>query len=323
MDPKDCKVFYFCHSHNNPRGGQKHTYQHVDILNKNGYRAAAFHPGPDFRLTWFENRTRVINEAAFLTQLDPHNDYVVLPEDLGRRCVEIPGRRVIFNKNIFTGFSTFDLAADTPDPYTLPDTVAALTVSQHNLEHLQLTYPQLAIHKVEVGIDFRVFQSRPLASKLPIVACSVKAPEMLLPLYKMISSRAKTVNKHGTLFQWIFLTDHTEDQVAAILRDAVLFISCSVVEGIGRTTLEAMAAGCIVIAFDSGPLQHQVATPWKLEYGNLVPAVHMVEEVMRDFPGNIMKWGPIITRNSKTAAHYSSANQEDTVLQAWNSILQG
>ena len=59
------RVFYHCYDDPKPTGGQKHTYQHVDVLNRCGFDAYIVHHTPGFRLTWFDNDTRVIDYAQF------------------------------------------------------------------------------------------------------------------------------------------------------------------------------------------------------------------------------------------------------------------
>ena len=95
------RIFYYCYSHNEPLGGQKHTYRHVDILNAHGFEAYALHQKAGFRLTWFENRTRVIDEHGFHQIYDPERDYLALPEVLGARILDFPGRKVIFDKGLY------------------------------------------------------------------------------------------------------------------------------------------------------------------------------------------------------------------------------
>jgi hypothetical protein len=88
----DSRVFYYCYDHDRPTGGQKDTYQHVDTLNKKGIEAYALHFKNEFRLTWFENKTRVIYQSDFKAIYNVARDYIVLPEDLGGRILQFPGK---------------------------------------------------------------------------------------------------------------------------------------------------------------------------------------------------------------------------------------
>src|SRR3954471_22628081 len=91
------RIYYFCYDHNRPTGGQKHTYEHVDILQAAGMEAFAVHREPGLRLTWFENDTPVKPLPEVIADFQSVRDYWVLPEDLGPRITAFPGRKVIFN----------------------------------------------------------------------------------------------------------------------------------------------------------------------------------------------------------------------------------
>src|ERR1700730_4869025 len=97
------KIFYLMYDIDAPSGGEKHSYQHVDLLNANGFEAYALHKLPRYRHTWFENETRVIDMEAFWNIYDREKDYIVVPEPLGRQILTYPGKLVIFNKNLYTG----------------------------------------------------------------------------------------------------------------------------------------------------------------------------------------------------------------------------
>ena len=68
-----------------------------------------------------------------------------------------------------------------------------------------MAYPHLLVQTVNVEIDPIVFQHRPLSTKAPLIACSTKVPELVLPLYHMVRARAESGHNCGSLFQWLFL----------------------------------------------------------------------------------------------------------------------
>ena len=74
------KIFYYCHSHQTPRGGQKHTYRHVDILARCGVDAYVVHAAAEgYRLHWFANQTPVLSWQEFMTRVDSSEDFFVIP----------------------------------------------------------------------------------------------------------------------------------------------------------------------------------------------------------------------------------------------------
>ncbi len=316
------RVFYFCYSHNVPRGGQKHTYRHVDVLNRSGVNASIFHPGPAFRLDWFQNSTPVMDEGEFLRTIDPDLDIVVLPEDLGRTILNFPGRKVIFNKNVFTGFQALGLDAGQSAPYLSADVLGAMVVSEHNRRHLQLAYPALLVEKVDVEINTELFRFRPLQSKSPLIACSTKVPEMTLSLFQMIAARGQAGLNESQRFSWLFLEGMSEQEVAAVLNEALVCVTFSVAEGLGRVPLEALASGCLLVTCKLGPLGRSLPVGADLEYGDLTDAVHFLETIMASYPERLGPWDELTKRGRQLAGLYSLENQEASICRAWRAIFR-
>ena len=262
----------------------------------------------------------MIAEAEFLREVDPERDFVVLPEDLGARMLRYPGRKVVFNKNIFAGFLSLRNEETESDPYRSSEIEAAFTVSTHNQRHLQFAYPHLPVHLVNVEIDPAIFKFCDLAAKEPLIACSPKAMEFATTLQFMIRARTAAGLNNGSQFEWCILEGYSEEDVAEILGRSVAFVSLSVAEGVGRMTLEAMSSGCVIFAPETGPLP-QVAAHRMSEYGNLLPAAHAIEALMAAFPHDLEYWRPEVQENRQRALAFSFAQQEQDVLRAWRQIL--
>jgi Glycosyl transferases group 1 len=314
------RIFYYCYRHNKPTGGQKHTYRHVDILNQYGFDAAAFHPGRAFRLTWFENNTRVISYSQFARSFDSDLDFVVLPEDLGLEICAFPGRKVIFNKNIFYGFRCYGTSRCTSYPYQSPDVIAALTVSEHNRAHLQFAYPHLLVERVYLEIQPDIFRFSRLRDKKAQIACVQKAPESLLSLYHTVQSRSLSGLNNAGIFNWEFLGEKSETKTALILRESLLFVFLSVAEGLGRMPLEAMASGCLVAAYGNGPLHETIPRIYTFEHSNIIALATFVETVMNSFPDRLDQWEPAVKAGLQIAQGFSAQRQERSVLDAWEKI---
>jgi glycosyltransferase involved in cell wall biosynthesis len=315
------RIFYFCYDHNNPTGGQKITYQHVDILNRNGFSAFALHSKPGFRLTWFENSTCTIDRTTFDQVFDTKRDYIVLPEDLGSRINLIPGKKVIFDKNLYYGFSVLEPKHGSSYPALAPNIIAIFTLSEHNRKHLQFAYPSVKIIKVDSDICTDTFQYRPLESKEALISCVPKARNHLYTLYHMLQSRgASGLNQTGH-FKWIFLGKLTEKQVAETLSRSLIFISLSVDEGFHLMPVEAMACGCIVASYGCGPLLENLPRPYRFEHSNLISVAKFMERIMDSFPHDLGRYETMVESGRKIALSFSRRRQEVSVLKAWKRIL--
>jgi hypothetical protein len=318
---KRSKIFYFSHRHNAPTGGQKHTYRHVDILSQNGYQAFVFHPGDEFRLTWFQNETPVITESAFYNMISPHTDFVVLPEDLGLRINLYPGRKVIFNKNLFLGFRSLGLADPPLYPYDAPDVVAAFTVSEHNRSHLQFAFPHLFVERVYLEVDTNVFRFCPLPEKRPQIAFVVKHVDGLLSCYHMINARAKAGLNRGNRFDWTCVQGKSERETATILHESLIFLFLSLSEGLGRMPLEAMASGCLLASYECGPLYETIPRYAMHPPGDVVSLVTHLENIMNSYNDSANIWDQRVRLGLDVAKAYSPERQRRTLLGSWNRLL--
>jgi glycosyltransferase involved in cell wall biosynthesis len=316
-------IFYYCYSHERPSGGQKHTYQHVDILNRHGYKAFAFHTQKDFRLTWFDNETKVIDFESLKAIYDKERDYLVLPEDLGTKLLEFPGKKVVFNKNVYHGFQVFGSERPPFYPYLDPQLACIFAVSEHNREYLSFAYPHVKVIKVDPGIDANVFTYNPIRRKKRMIACILKAPAMLLTLYHALQSRADAGLNDLKDYEWVFLDGRTEKEVAEVLRDALIFIFTSVEEGLGRMPLEAMLSGSLVAGFASGPLKEYMPLGSMFEVGDMLGMARFVESITGSFPGAEERWQQLSEAGRDKALAYSLKQQETSVIAAWEQILSG
>lgn len=311
------RAFYFCYPHNRPTGGQKHTYEHVDILNQHGIDAFAFHPAEDFRLSWFQNQTRVVSEQRFRTLHDPARDVVVLPEDLPRTIRGYSGPKVIFNKGFVNGF-----AANPGDnsATSMHDVVAILAVSEHNRAHLQHAFPRHPVLLVSPAINPEVFKWRALGAKQPKIAIAAKNRQWVAALREIVRARADAGYSAANEFEWIVLDGKTERETAAALADSVILIFLNVAEGLGRLPLEAMSCGCLVVAWKCGPLRETLPAAVTFEYADLIEMVNFIERVTAAFPDGLAQWTPLAEAGRDVARSFSIERQRRSVIAAWEVI---
>jgi hypothetical protein len=315
------RVFYHCYDTPIPTGGQKHTYQHVDVLNAHDIEAYVMHQAEGVRLTWFENDTPVIARRELDARLDPARDFVVLPETLGSDVLSYPGRKVVFNKNLFHGFTAFGYEQRPRDPYRHPDVVAVLAVSDHNVAHLRFAYPALPVYRVVSGIDRRRFVYRPIAEKRRQIVTIAKAPGQLAALFHLLRARALAgLNLLGE-YTWVLLEDQSEREVAAILADALVLVFLSVEEGLSRLVLEALASGCLIVAYHDGPLAECLPHGTPLQYANLIAVARRLEQIAARLAAGDPALEHESTRGRAIAARYSPERQAASVMAAWRSIF--
>ena len=314
-------VFYFCHCSPSPRGGQKDTYRHVDILNRSGYQAFALHTETGFRFTWFKNQTRTIDFERFRRIYRAERDFIVLPENLGSKILDFPGKKVIFNKNIYYGFRAFGIGRPPVYPYLHADVVCVLTVSHHNTEHLKFAYPNVDIFRVYPGIDPGVFVYRKLAEKKRRIAFIPKSRNALCCLYHILESRSEIGLNKLRDYEWIMLANKSEEEVSRILQESLILVFLSTEEGLARTPLEAMSCGCLVVAHGSHPLKEYLPTEFQFERGSIIAMARYVEKITECFPDRVDDWQELAALGRQISLGYDQ-NEASSVLAAWKAIFQ-
>jgi hypothetical protein len=315
------RIYYWV-SGDSVSGGEKHSYEHVDILNECGFEAYALHllGRPH---TWFDNQTRVIDGPSFWNTYDPKRDYLVLPEPLGEMIASLPGRKVVFNKNLYIGFNSLGLDPGAKRyPYVDSKVIAAFAVSNHNYQTLALAFPEAKLFRMYARIDCDMFAHRPLSDKKRRIAVVAKAHEPLSVLYHTLNARARAGLNKLLDYQWTFLRGYTHSQVAEILSESLMLISLSTYEGLPRTVLEAMAAGCIVIGYGTGALKECLIPEYQLEPDDFLAMAHRIEGVAKAFPETIESWAQSTFAARKVAEEFTLERQREHVIEAWEQILR-
>jgi hypothetical protein len=318
------KIFYFCYDHQKPTGGQKSIYRHVDILNKCGYPSFVLHMQKGFRLAWFDNETTVVSLEEFQTLYQPESDFLVLPEDLGEKILDFPGKKIIFNQNCYYGFHCLGFQKPRRYPYLDSDIKGVFVVSDHNREYLRFAYPALRMHRIYYGIDPNRFTYQPIHKKKKAIAClPAKNPIELSQVYHQLMSRSEQGLNRLREYEWVFIQNNSEKEVVNILRDALLFIFLSREEGFGLLPLEAMASGSLLIAYHSGAPSEFLSkrNSFLFEEGDLVAVAKGIEEITSLFRTNIRDLRGMSEKARKTAVQYSLEREQRSVIAAWADVI--
>lgn len=308
------RVFYLCPTAPRPRGGIKQVYRHVDVLARAGYDATVVHFTPGVRMTWFPNETPVIDHATFLARLRPAEDFVVVAETFGAQIAALPGRRVMFDQNVYGGFGTLGHAWPRPYPYDLVE--AILVVSEHNAELLRFAFPDLPVLRVYNHVDDTRFRSRPLRDKRRrIVAIAGKCEAQLRAIAHALEARGRAGGA-----EWLLLDGRTEAEVAELLAESLLVVFPSVEEGLALFPIEAMLAGCVTILPACG--SHLEHAPADFLAGDLVAMAAKLEEVLTGGDEVLARYQPICdAARARLAAAYSREREETSVLAAWEQVF--
>ncbi len=314
-------IYVLCPDHDTPSGGVRKLYRHVDVLNDSGFSAWVLHQKKGFRCSWVANATRVETYGRMIKAImrDP-DSYLVFPEIYGPTIAEYaPGvKKVIFNQSGYYTFVGYSLdSRDLDCPYLSPDVIAALVVSEDTQTYLHYVFPQLPIHRLRNGIDAELFaysaQKRPQIAFMP-----GKNDEDITQVVNLLKFRGALQS-----YALVPITRRSEVQVAAILRESLIFLSFGVQEGFGLPPAEAMACGCIVVGYDGMGGREFLHTPlaYPVPTKDVVRFAQVVEQVIEL---HAQQPRALADQARRAAAYihqtYSPANERRDILAFWENL---
>lgn len=314
----DRRILFLCPDYDQPSGGIRALYRHVDFLHESGFAAAIVHQQPGFRCTWFVNLTPV----EYLTHLvGTARDLIVIPEIYGPQLARLfPGvPKVVFNQNCYLTFQGYDLTIENLEtPYTHPDIKAVLTVSQDNLAYLRYAFPNLIVARIHYGIDASLFAGGEPKERL-LGYMPRKNVGDVVQVLNILKQRRVLGD-----FRFAPIEGCNEQQTAAILRRSAIFLSFGYPEGCPLPPLEAMASGCAVIGYhgNGGREYFRPEFCWPIEVGDIVGFALAAESVIQLYTQDR---ATILTRTQRAAAfvrsEYSLQREKSEVVQFWQSVL--
>lgn len=141
-------------------------------------------------------------------------------------------------------------------------------------------------------------------------------------LYQILHARAQSGHNRLSEFERVFLKDTTERQIGDTLRDSLILIFLSVEEGLPRVPLEAMAAGCLIAAYASGPLCECLPDSCGFRFGDLPAIVEFIEQAAARYPDRLSELESAVARGRRVAESFTAERQTRAVVDAWTQILE-
>ena len=231
------RILYRVDASHVPRGGHKVTFRHIEVLRGGGYDARAMLPGGGVVPGWFEHSIPSVGDDDV-----ERDDIVVVAEGNRSNLIRHAGsdnKKVVFCQNHFIaaahGLSQLpaEILARYDDYMACSDTVA---------RWLHRFVPHRSIEVVSAFADERRF--RP-GTKSNVIALMPSKRELE---WLAILGQIKRLHR-GSAWRVVTIAGKTEAEVASILAEAAIFVSLNRLEGLGMSTLEAMASGCFVVGF--------------------------------------------------------------------------
>ena len=318
------RLLFVCYPDTNHTiGGVKQIYRQVELLHQAGWPAWVLQEQPGFRADWFPSLAPVLDLQAYLAQSpDPATDLIVLPEtwlaNLPSYLVGIP--KVIFNQNAYYTFGLDGkVNADTLELYRHPDLRGVVTVSEDNRRFLVegCGLPSERVQTVLNGIDGQLFY--PPERKLRRIVFLARKHVHHARSVQLMASQRPALQRYE--FRELPRLSHPE--LAAELREALVFLSCGHPEGFGLPLAEAIACGCIPVGYHGlagrdfcFPALHSV------EFGDLFGFIQQLETALQAFEAD--PDGSTTTLINSALAlreRYSPERERERALEVWGQLV--
>ena len=343
-------VYYLCPESNNPTGGIRVIYRHVDILNEHGIPAFVLHQKRGFRCTWFANDTKVAYTRfplrSFISRarqkIHKHlgagnsidipiiggaaatigsGDVLVMTETQGPDLASV-GKgipKVILNQNGFLTFKGYSFARDSlKTPYLDEDVRAVFVNSEHCEEYVRYAFPDANTLRFFLSIDPGQFYYQEKKKK-QICFSRIKSKADAMQVINMLKFRGKLAD-----FEVVPFINIPQEKVAELMRESLIFLSFGYHEGFGLPAAEAMACGCIVIGYHGwgGKEFFRPEFSFPIDDGDIVGYVNHIEQVIDAYNADEGYFSEQRRRAADfIATQYSPAREEQILVKAWQQIL--
>jgi len=297
-------------------GGVRQTYRHVDVLNENGFDAVVVHRKKGFKPKWFAHQTHVTYEPLTLGK----SDIAVYPEIWGPAITqEHPKiRKAVLNQNSYYSFVANPLRKRLVVPYTSPQVIATIVVSEDSKKYLQHVFPKMPVHRIRYSID-------------PNLYCPEQKIRQICVMPRKNEADVKQVlhilNLRGALKGWkvVLVDGFSEAKAAAVMRESAVFLSFAGLEGFGLPSCEALQCRCIVCGYTGFAGEEFMSPEWcfPIPMHNILEFAQTAERILRDYENSPHIFAPM---TEKAAAfvkeNYSRDRERETITSAWAKILQ-
>jgi glycosyltransferase involved in cell wall biosynthesis len=248
-------IYFLTPDEARPSGGIRQIYLMVDLLCELGYETSVFHGTPEFRCTWFENRTPVVAKPFLRLE---RGDLLVVPEYDGarkrERCKD--AAVVVFNQGHFQTFVNAGFTDSWPGAYPgWPNAKAVLATSEAVRAFMSVALrAPLPVHTTRVVVDVARFVPGPKRKLIALMTRKRRhEAEAVVQLIYRCGLQGWDV---------VTIDQMTHSEVAGVLSEAAIFLSFSAGEGFGLPPAEAMAAGCFVIGYTGDGGREYMNAEW-------------------------------------------------------------
>ncbi|MCZ0940595.1 MAG: glycosyltransferase [Caldilineaceae bacterium] len=307
------RIIYFSPDFPQPSGGIKTLYRHVTRLVEMGFDAWIVHQKHPFRATWhgYEAPTLWLSERPSFTP----EDVLVIPEvmhQVMQQTARFSGERVVIALSWSPTYWNLP-AGQTWASFGIRRVMTKSPVIQ---EYLRWCMGLEATLISEFVTPERYYYKQ--ATKRPKICYLTRKDRSAAWLQQVLQAKGAPF----TSFEWMPLRELSEDEYARHLREATVYVTTNMQEGMNSSVLEAMACGCLVVGFSGiggGAFMRPEGSGQNcilVENGNVPALGRKLEAVLRELAAQPGMYSGITENGLETARTYQNPKDEADSLRA-------
>ena len=244
--------FYTLDTKGNPVASIANIYEHVKILNEQGYKAYILHQQNDYKLHEDENGMGIANWLGVDYANLPHisiesqqlqvgpSDIIVIPEafaGLIKETASFPCKRIVLLQAYEYVFEDLALGEN----WAQHGINEVITTNETQKTYIESVFRGIKTHVVPVGIpEFFKPNEKP---KIPVVAISARDKREILKLVKVFYQKYP----HYKFISFRDMSGMTREKFAEELRESFVSVWIDEISGFGTFPIESMKCNTPVV----------------------------------------------------------------------------
>ena len=313
-------IFYLCPDYAQPSGGVKRIYTHIEVLLRNGFEAHVVHQRSGFRPEWFDTE---ITPLAFDGGLQfTSTDWIVVPDGIAHVLPKLPG-----SNHVLLVLNPYYMLRqeNTLDILNVAHQTSLMTNSQTMADFMNWLFDRKDTLVVDTGVDSGLFhphdkpplETRTMPIRIAFTRRKDTASDMAIVLARQI------LDVRTAPIEIMDLNNLSLADYASHLRKADIWLTTALEHGFPRSTLEAMACGCLCMGF-TGTCGKDIIDPGTnfiaVPDGDLFALTKKLVQTIGAMARHSPKIHKTIAGGLETANAYSLEREEQSLVDIWQEL---
>lgn len=320
------RILYLCPELTAPSGGIKRLYYHVETLRKHGYDAWIVQQGTAQKPFWFETDIESVTLDTCMPFMP--DDHIVVPDGLaGDSLAAALSHLQGCNVTLLVLNPYYLLQAEKNVPVLqLSEKLSIVSNSPTIASFLAWLYERRNIFTVKTGVDPALFYPEKKGDPIKIVYTLRKDTMSEMAIHLAL----RHLHKQGIPVETdvIAIENCSVEDYAQHLRQAHIWLTTALLHGFPRSTLEAMASGCLCLGFAGACGKDIIKVSDGNRTGNFIAAndgdlfslAMELARVLKALRAGDAAMQDIVAAGIATAAKHTLEREEQSIVKLWQRL---